>query len=134
MKLKKSLPDPLKRREILYGKNTPREVLIHYGDLYYEVGRLNDAVEFYGMANHREALLKLRDLALEEGDFFLFQQVTEFLRESVTNNTWRILGQNALNKGKFSFAWKAFSQAEDMEALKEIEKMMREEEKGERSK
>jgi len=134
MKLKKSLPDPLKRREILYGKNTPREVLIHYGDLYYEAGRLNDAVEFYGMANHREALLKLRDLALEEGDFFLFQQVTEFLRESVTNNTWRILGQNALNKGKFSFAWKAFSQAEDMEALKEIEKMMREEEKGERSK
>jgi len=134
MKLKKSLPDPLKRREILYGKNTPREVLIHYGDLYYEVGRLNDAVEFYGMANHREALLKLRDLALEEGDFFLFQQATEFLRESVTNNTWRILGQNALNKGKFSFAWKAFSQAEDMEALKEIEKMMREEEKGERSK
>jgi tetratricopeptide (TPR) repeat protein len=134
MKLKKSLPDPLKRREILYGKDTPREVLIHYGDLYYEVGRLNDAVEFYGRANHREALLKLRDLALEEGDFFLFQQATEFLGENTPNEIWRILGQNALKKGKLSFARKAFSQAEDIEALKEIEKMMKKEESGERGK
>jgi len=44
------------------------------------------------------------------------------------------LGQNALKKGKLSFARKAFSQAEDIEALKEIEKMMREEESGERGK
>lgn len=121
---KAKLLDPLKRRVVLYGKDTPREVLIHYGDLYLEAGRPNDAVEFYGRAGDRERLLKIKDLALETGDAFLLGQVEAFLGEEFPEEVWGELGRRAKELGKYAFAQKAFARAGDVEALREVQDIM----------
>lgn len=125
------LPDPLKRREILYGKGTPAEVLIGYGKLYLEKGRLNDAVEFFGMAAFKEGLMEMKELAIKEGDYFLLEKVFEFLGEEGQRDDWLSLGKRALEIGKFTFAKKAFAKAGDVEAMKEVEKLQREVDGGE---
>ncbi|HID07793.1 MAG TPA: hypothetical protein EYP10_11680 [Armatimonadetes bacterium] len=112
------LPDPLQRREILYGKDTPSETLIECGRLYLEEGRWNDAVEFFGRAHYKEGLFELKELALREGDYFLMSQVSEFLGEELEAEEWKRLGQRALERGKFHFAQKAFGRAGDAEGLK----------------
>lgn len=114
----KRLPNPLKRREILYGKDTPPETLIEYGRLYLEEGRWNDAVEFFGRAHYKEGLFELKELALREGDYFLMSQVSEFLGEELEAEEWKRLGHRALEAGKFHFAQKAFGQAGDAEGLR----------------
>jgi len=127
---KGKLPDPLKRREILYGRDTPREALIQYGDLYRNEGRLNDAVEFYGMAGYREGLMELKEVAVQRGDFFLLQQVAGFLDDEIPPEVWRDLGRRALQEGKLSFAQKAFAQAGDLEALREVQETIKGEGEG----
>ncbi|RLA83048.1 MAG: hypothetical protein DRG40_07235 [Deltaproteobacteria bacterium] len=121
------LPNALKRREILYGKETPPQVLIEYGDLYMEAGRLNDAVEFYGRAQHREGLLRLKERALKEGDYFLFSQVAEFLSEDPSPEEWRELARAAMEKGRYQFALKAFHRAGDNEEAQRVRERIKKE-------
>lgn len=118
---KAKLLDPLKRRLILYGRDTSREVLLRYGDLYLEAGRPNDAVEFYGRAGDREKILRIKDLALETGDAFLLAQVEAFLGEEFPEEVWGRLGRRAKELGKYAFAQKAFARAGDLEALRGVQ-------------
>jgi hypothetical protein len=113
------LPDPLKRRDILYGQNTPAEVLREHGDLYLREGRPNDAVEFFGQACYKEGLRRIRQMAMEEGDLFLFSRAAEFLQEEVPPEDWRKLAKKALEKGKLLFALKCFEKIGDREGIKE---------------
>jgi tetratricopeptide (TPR) repeat protein len=114
------LPDSLKRRDILYGQNTPAEILREYGDLYLHEGKPNDAVEFFGQACYKEGLRHIRQMAMEEGDLFLFFRATEFLQEEVSPEDWRKLGKKALEKGKYLFALKCFEKIGDREDIHEI--------------
>ena len=114
-----TLPDPLKRRDILYGRNTPPEVLREYGDLYLHEGKPNDAVEFFGQACYKEGLRQIRQMAMEEGDLFLFSRATDFLQEEVSREDWRKLGKQALEKGKYLFALKCFEKIGDREGIHE---------------
>jgi tetratricopeptide (TPR) repeat protein len=113
------LPDSLKRRDILYGQNTPAEVLREYGELYLHEGKPNDAVEFFGQASYKEGLQRIRRMAMEEGDLFLFSRATEFLQEEVPAGDWRKLGRKALEKGKYLFALKCFEKIGDREGIHE---------------
>ena len=114
---KSTLPDPLKRRDILYGKDTPAEVLRKYGDLYLKDGRPNDAVEFFGRAHHAEGLRSIRRMAMDEADLFLFSRAMEFLQEEISPDEWRNLGNKALEKGKLHFALKSFEKIGDREGI-----------------
>lgn len=112
-----TLPDPLKRRDILYGKDTPAEVLREYGDLYLRDGKPNDAVEFFGQARHTEGLRRIRHMAVDEGDLFLFSRAVELLQDEVSPEEWRNLGNKALEKGKLHFALKSFEKIGDREGI-----------------
>lgn len=116
------LPDSLKRRDILYGQNTPAEVLREYGDLYLHEGKPNDAVEFFGQARYKDGLQGIRRMAMEEGDLFLFSRATEFLQEEVPAVDWRKLGRKALEKGKYLFALKCFEKIGDKQSIEETRK------------
>jgi len=118
------LPDHLKRRDVLYGKNTPAEVLREYGDLYLNEGKPNDAVEFFGQACYKEGLQRIRQMALEEGDLFLFSRATEFLQEEVSPEEWRKLGRKALEQGKYLFALKCFEKIGDRAGIEEARKKL----------
>ena len=120
------LPDPLKRRDVLYGQNTPAKVLRDYGDLYLNEGKLNDAVEFFGQACCKEGLQRIRQMAIEEGDLFLFSRATEFLQEEVPSEEWRTLGTKALEQGKYLFALKCFEKIGDREGIEETRKKLEE--------
>jgi tetratricopeptide (TPR) repeat protein len=113
------LPDPLKRRDILYGQNTTAEVLREYGDLYLHEGKPNDAVEFFGQACYKEGLRHIRQMAMQEGDLFLFSRATDFLQEEVSPEDWRKLGKKALERGKYLFALKCFEKIGDREGIHE---------------
>ena len=118
------LPDPLKRRDVLYGQNTSAEVLREYGDLYLHEGKPNDAVEFFGQACYKEGLQRIRQMAIEEGDLFLFSRATEFLKEEVSPEDWRELGKKALEQGKHLFAMKCFEKIGDREGIEETRKKL----------
>jgi tetratricopeptide (TPR) repeat protein len=120
------LPDALKRRDILYGKGTPAEVLREYGDLYLREGKPNDAVEFFGQACYKEGLRRICQMAVEEGDLFLFSRAAEFLQEEVSPEEWRKLGKKALEKGKYLFALKCFEKIGDREGITEARKKLEE--------
>ena len=118
------LPDPLKRRDILYGQNSSAEVLREYGDLHLYEGKPNDAVEFFGQACYKEGLQRIRHMAMEEGDLFLFSRAMEFLQEEVFPEDWRKLGKKALEQGKHLFALKCFEKIGDREGIQETRKRM----------
>ena len=118
------LPDPLKRRDVLYGQNTSAEVLREYGDLYLHEGKPNDAVEFFGQACYKEGLQRIRQMAIEEGDLFLFSRATEFLQEEVSPEDWRKVGKQALDQGKYLFALKCFEKIGDREGIEETRKKL----------
>jgi hypothetical protein len=120
------LPDSLKRRDILYGKNIPAEVLREYGDLYLHEGKPNDAVEFFGQACYKEGLQRIRQMAIEEGDLFLFSRATEFLQEEVSPDDWRKVGKRALEHGKYLFALKCFEKIGDRAGIEESRKKLEE--------
>jgi tetratricopeptide (TPR) repeat protein len=120
------LPDALKRRDILYGKGTSAEVLREYGDLYLREGKPNDAVEFFGQACYKEGLRRICQMAVEEGDLFLFSRAAEFLQEEVSPEEWRKLGKKALEKGKYLFALKCFEKIGDREGIAEARKKLEE--------
>jgi tetratricopeptide (TPR) repeat protein len=113
------LPSPLTRRDILYGKGTPAEVLQEYGDLYLREGKPNDAVEFFGQACYKEGLRRIAQMAMKEGDLFLFSRAMEFLQEEVSSEDWRELGKHALEGGKYLFALKCFEKIGDREGAAE---------------
>ena len=119
------LPDSLKRRDILYGRNTPTELLREYGDLYLREGRLNDAVAFFGRAGDHKGLRRIRQVAMEEGDFFLFSRATEFLQEEVSPEDWKGLGTQALGTGKHLFALKCFEKIGDREGIRDAKERIR---------
>ena len=118
------LPDPLKKRDVLYGKNTPTEVLREYGDLYLNEGKPNDAVEFFGQVCYKEGLRRIRQMAIEEGDLFLFSRATEFLQEEVSAEDWRKLGKKVLEQEKHLFALKCFEKIGDREGIEETWKKL----------
>ena len=120
------LPDPLKRRDILYGKNIPAELLREYGDLYLHEGKPNDAAEFFGQACYKEGLQRIRQMAIEEGDLFLFSRATEFLQEEVSPDDWRKVGKRALEHGKYLFALKCFEKIGDRAGIEESRKKLEE--------
>jgi hypothetical protein len=126
------LPDSLKRRDILYGKDTPEAVLREYGELYLREGKPNDAVEFFGQACYKEGLRRICQMGMEEGDFFLFSRAHEFLQEDIPPADWRKLGKKALEKGKYLFALKCFEKVGDREGIadarRELEEQMQEKE------
>ena len=112
-----ALPDPLKRRDILYGKDTSVEILREYGDLYLRDGKPNDAVEFFGQARHTEGLRRIRQMTVDEGDLFLFSRAVEFLQDEVSPEEWRKMGNTALEKGKLHFALKSFEKIGDRKGI-----------------
>jgi hypothetical protein len=120
------LLDPLKRRDMLYGKNTSAGVLREYGDLYLNEGKPNDAVEFFGQACYKEGLQRIRQMAIEEGDLFIFSRATEFLQEEGSPDDWRKVGKRALEHGKYLFALKCFEKIGDRAGVEKTRKKLEE--------
>ena len=103
----RKLPKPLARRDILYGVDTPPDILIQRGTQYLEAGLVFDAVEFFARAGHRPGLAEMREAALEMGDAFLLRKVQEAAPDLVGAADWQTLAARAKELGKDTYAERA---------------------------
>jgi len=123
---KNALPNSQQKRKLLFDKRFPRERIISYGDLFLREGRLNDAAELFVKASHKEGLEHLKELAIEEGDSFLYEVASKGSGEGGGPKGWETLGRNAMERGKFSHAVRAFRKGENADLLKAAEEALKE--------
>ncbi len=101
------LPRPLRRRELLYGADTPPATLSALADAYLQEGLVFDAADFFAQAGDRDGLKHIRKLALETGDAFLLRHVREAMPDLVAKADWDELARAAKSLGKDAYAERA---------------------------
>jgi|YNPNPStandDraft_1061719.scaffolds.fasta_scaffold00440_20 hypothetical protein len=111
-------PSFLKKKEILFSAKTSREDLIMWGDSFFAGMRLHDALAFYRQAGHAEGVARIRQAAVERGDFFLFREASEAMDPGDANREELAgLARRAEAAGRWHDALKAFEQLQDLEGL-----------------
>ena len=83
---KTELPDPLTKREMLHSDKPVDSK--EFGDKFFEAGRYNDAIDFYAKGELKDGLLKVKRVALEEGDFFLLKRLKRLIPDEVSEEDW----------------------------------------------
>ncbi|MCU0573789.1 MAG: hypothetical protein MUC41_12445 [Syntrophobacteraceae bacterium] len=97
------------------------ETLVRWGSFFEESSLVHDAVDFYQKAGAQEPLGRLMDLAVEEGDLFLFKRVCKALGIDPDAGRWGRVGEKARLHGKLLFAAEAFRHAGVEEAPPDAE-------------
>jgi len=114
----------LKKRKILYDSEISSDRLRALAELFAEAGHLSDAVEVYKKAGGSEHLEALLDEAVKEGDAFLCEQISSALGRSLAEEQWAEVGRQAMEKGKFSYALRAFEKIGDEVAILQVKEAM----------
>jgi hypothetical protein len=65
---------------------------------------LNDALDFFEKAQHFEGVSKIKDLAIQSGDLFLYKRCCNILKTKESNKELLELAEKAISSGKVSFA------------------------------
>ncbi len=120
-------PDPLDKREVIYGDDTTDEELRETGDLYFEENYLVDAIEAYEEADYKEGGEKILEKAVQTGDYFLVQRVDENWPNLVDKETWKKAGENAEANGRFTDAIKLYHAGNFSDKRKNVEEELEEE-------
>ncbi|HOX05658.1 MAG TPA: hypothetical protein PK280_04575 [Planctomycetota bacterium] len=102
-----NLPDPLRRREILYGVDTPAATLSEYGQAYEEEGRFDDALQFFEQARDAKGLGRIKEQAFKLGDAFMLKRIAKAMPEMATPADWERMAKRAEELGKNLFAEQA---------------------------
>lgn len=122
------LPDSLKKGLILYGDHThppaPSERLIDHGSAYESQGRISDALECFWRARFTEGMERTARRAVDEGDFFLYQQAMMYMVQPMPADDLLALSKNAAERGKLAFALAAARQAGDSRMVSALEAQM----------
>jgi tetratricopeptide (TPR) repeat protein len=123
---KNALPNSQQKRKLLFDENIRSERLVSCGELYLREGRLNEAAELFARASHEEGLAQIRDLAVEQGDSFLYGVASKGSEEGNNREAWETLGKKAMELEKYSHAIRAFRKSENQEALAVAEEALKE--------
>ncbi len=97
----------LQKRDILNRAAASTASLLGYGEGMERSGLLHDALSFYEKAGARDAIARLRDVAAQDGDLFLYRCACRALGEEPTPDQWAAVGRRAAELGKTSFAREA---------------------------
>jgi hypothetical protein len=124
----RKLPDYRSKQKILYIDKTSAASLISYGDLYLEAGALSDALDFYAKAGHHTGVQKIKDLALTNGDAFLFQGAAKALSIELRDIDWEDIAHRATELKKYLFARHALEKTNNAELLNALTTKMKAEE------
>lgn len=124
----KKLPDYRLKQKILYIDKTSTATLISYGDLYLEAGAISDALDFYAKAGHQAGMQKIKDLALANGDTFIFQSAAKALGHELRDEDWEDIARRAIDLKKYLFARHALEKTNKAELLNALTTKMKAEE------
>jgi hypothetical protein len=122
-----TLPDYRLKQKLLYVDKVNQDNLQKYGDLFFEEGRLSDALDFYIKANNSSGLQKIKEIALKSGDAMLFGQATKALNLELKPADWEGVGKKAIELKKYSFARHALEKANNEEMLTSLKNIMQKE-------
>jgi tetratricopeptide (TPR) repeat protein len=123
---KNALLNSQQKRKLLFDKNAPTERLVSCGETFLLEGRLNEAAELFSRAAHEEGLAQLRDLAIDQGDSFLFAVASKGSDQGDSKEAWEKLGNKAMELKKYSHAVRAFRKAENEASLNRAEEALKE--------
>ncbi len=98
-----SIPGPLERRHLIE-QDLDAKRASQIAEAYLAEGRRNEAIEFLAKADDGEALQRIADEAVEEGDPFLLQAVARVLEEELDRATWSRCADAAQSRGKLRYA------------------------------
>lgn len=101
----------LAKRDLLNQPAVSLEVLLSWAQRFVDSEMFHDAVDFYEKAGANDDLLKLLELAQNEGDLFLFKRINRFLGREPGQEEWSSLATRAQQLGKETFAAEAFHRA-----------------------
>lgn len=124
----KKLPDYRLKQKILYIDKTSTSTLISYGDLYLEAGAISDALDFYAKAGHQAGMQRIKDLALANGDTFIFQGAAKALGHELRDDDWENIARRAIELKKYLFARHALEKINKAELLNALTTKMKAEE------
>ena len=117
------LPDPMRRRDILYGSDTPPETLAEYGEAYEQLGQFDEALQFYSQGRIMDGLKRMKAKAHELGNAFMMKVIAKSAPELVGEDDWKNLIDAAARLGKEAYAAQARAALEGhLEALEPEEK------------
>ena len=85
--------------------------MLALAESFLEAGLLYDAEEFFRRAASRPGLDRVKKLALEQGDSFLFGLAVKGTGEEEDRRVWEELGNRAMELKKYSHAVRAFRKA-----------------------
>ena len=121
---KQELPNHKKKQQLLHTKDAKPEDLSRQGEKFLRAGWLSDAIDFFGKASDQDGLKKIREIAVEEGDTFLFRRTLKVMDETAGEEQWKELAARALEQGKLQFAREAYRMAGDRKSLDKVDRLI----------
>ena len=118
---KKELPHYKKKQQLLHAKDAKPADLSRQGEEFLQAGWLSDAIDFFGKAGDQNGLEKIRDIAIAEGDVFLFRRTLKALDATASEDQWKELADRALDLGKLQFAREGYRMAGDRKSLDKVD-------------
>lgn len=102
--MKASKIDFLKRSSILGEDNKDLSKYKSLALFYEEKGRFYDALQLYVKIKDKEAMERIKELVLKDGDFFLYEQIVKVLDILPDMDEYKRLAAFATEKGKDVYA------------------------------
>ena len=97
------LPGFLKKKKLLDDPQLPAAACRTYGDQFFEADWLADALDFYLKGNDTQGLARLQARAVETGDAFLLERLSQVQGGQATE-LWEQVAVQASALGKFTLA------------------------------
>jgi tetratricopeptide (TPR) repeat protein len=122
----KGILNCLKKRDLIQDAGENTEALRRLGRDYMSQDRFLEALEFFEASQDREGMERLREKGLEEGDPFLYRQACKLLKVNPDPADWHQIGEKALAAGRYQQALAAFKSKSDEARVQEIENLINE--------
>ncbi len=113
----------IKKRKLLYGTND-KAAFIKSGEEYLENKQIDDALDFFERAKYEEGFQKIIEIAIAEGNLYLYQKICKIRRKDADKDTIIEIGKKAMELEKYSFAYDAFKLVDHKGLIEEVEKKM----------
>ena len=113
---------PIQKRDILYGVKRPQQAeLSKLAQDFESEGWFSDALDFSQQAGDKDKIKKLKDLARDEGNTFLFLKSLRVLAESPDNNSdLKKCAEMAESLGKIRYAIMAYEKLGDLDRVENL--------------
>jgi hypothetical protein len=121
---KQDLPHYKKKQQLLHAKSAKPEELRRQGEEFLQAGWLSDAIDFFSQAGDRNGMEKIRDIAVEEGDTFLFRCTLKAMDAVAEEAEWERLADRAFELKKLQFAREAYRMSGDRKSLDKVDRLI----------